>query len=235
MFFKNKKIIWTSVLEAINDTPEVHIKKTKDILPEWFKNIPVYDNPKARPFDRIKTVKTCPSFSEIFNEGFVMVSPTDIYINVKDDGTYFWQTPNEHIALEPHTTEQYFKYANVPNAKFILKLVSSWFCFTPKGYSLRQLPMFYEDNPDFYVPYGTIKTDQSHEINPQLIFTNKKKEIIIKQGQPLATYIPFKRSDKLEMSIEKPQKYMSKILQGRFWISGSSWRSNYHKFKDNVI
>lgn len=230
MFNKNKKIIWTNSLEEINNIPELHIKHTKEIIPEWFKNTPIFDNPKEIIPYRVKTVKTCPSFAEIFNEGFVMVSPTDIFITA-GEGTYTWQTPNSKIYMELHTDEQYLKYANVPNAKLVLKLVSGWMCFTPPGYSVRQLPLFYEDNPDFYVPYGTIKTDFNHEINPQIIITNNKKEIFIKQGQPLCTYVPFKRNDKLNLSIESNKKYLQKIKDKRFWISTSTYRSNYHKFK----
>lgn len=231
MFRKNKKIIWTNSLEEINNIPELHIKPAKEVIPEWFKNTPIFDNPKDTIPNKIKTVRTCPSFTEVFNEGFVMVSPTDIFITVNDEGMYTWQTPNEKIFIELHINEQYLKYANVPNAKLVLKLVTGWWCFTPPGYSIRQLPLFYEDNPDFYVPYGTIKTDVNPEINPQIIITNNKKEIFIKQGQPLCTYIPFKRNDKLNLSIESNKKYLQKMKDKQFWISGSSYRSNYHKYR----
>ena len=230
MFRKNKKIVWTNVVEEINNIPELHIQPAKKVIPEWFKNTPIFDNPKSTIPKKTRTVKTCPSFAEIFNEGFVMVSPTDIFITVNDEGMYTWQTPNEKIYLDLHNNEQYLKYANVPNAKLVLKLVSGWWCFTPPGYSIRQLPLFYEDNPDFYVPYGTIKTDISPQINPQIIITNKKNEIFIKQGQPLCTYVPFKRNDKLDLSIESNKKYLQKIEDNKFWISGSSYRSNYHKY-----
>ena len=230
MFRKKNKIVWTSIHEEINNIPELHIKPTREFIPEWFKNTPIFDNPKAVIPNREKTVRTCPSFTEIFNEGFVMVAPTDIFITVNEQGMYSWQTPNEKIYMELHSEAQYLKYANVPNARLVLKLVSGWWCFTPSGYSVRQLPLFYDDNPDFYVPYGTIKTDLNHEINPQIIITNKKDKIFIKQGQPLCSFVPFKRNDKLNLSVESNKKYLQKIQDKKFWIAGSSYRSNYHKF-----
>lgn len=235
MFFKkNKKIVWTNLIDGLIETPQVHIKTMKEFTPEWFKDLPVHHKKGGNPLFNTKTVKTCPSFSEVFNEGFVLVSPCDIWIKINDNGTFEWATPNADLTIEEHPNEQYLNYANVPNAKLVAKLVTRWFCFLPKGYSLRQLPMFYAHDkpPQYYVPYGTIKADQSHEINPQLIIAEGVKELNIKQGEPLCVYIPFKRNDKLKLSIEKKTKWMDKIKHNRFWISGSAWRSNYHKFKN---
>lgn len=222
-----KKIIWTTSIQEIEDTPELHIKKTKEIIPDWFKKIKVYQGDGF--LDRIRTVKTCPSFAEIFNEGYVMVSPVDIYVNIKKDN-YEIAVPNGIFKFEDHSQEQFLKYANIPNAKYISKFISSWHCITPKGYSLRQMPMFYEEQPDFYVPYGVVKTDYSHEINPQLIFNGEVKEILIKQGQPLAIYVPYKRKDKLDLSIESFEKHKRKINSAWFYTTGSTFRSNYHKY-----
>lgn len=222
-----KKAIWTSSVQQLIDTPELHIKNTKNVIPDWFKKIKVYDGDKF--LDKIRTVKTCPSFSEIFNEGFVMLCPTDIYIDVKEK-YYEWRIPSSLFTLEEHPDEQFLKFANIPNATYVTKLISSWHCITPKGYSLRQIPMYYEEQPDFYVPYGTVKTDYSHEINPQIIINGDKKEILIKQGQPLAMYVPFKRKDKLNLSIEDYKVHSRKIEQSTFYTSGSTFRSNYHKY-----
>lgn len=229
MFRKNKKIVWTNVVEEINNIPELHIQPAKKVIPEWFKNTPIFDNPKSTIPKKTRTVKTCPSFAEIFNEGFVMLSPVDIYINVGEN-CYEWKIPSPLFRLEEHPKEQFLKFANIPNASHVTKLISSWNCITPKGYSLRQMPMFYEEQPDFYVPYGVVKTDYSHEINPQLIFNGDKKEIHIKQGQPLAIYVPYKRKDKLNLSIEDYSIHNRKIKQSSFYTSGSTFRSNYHKY-----
>ena len=35
--------------------------------------------------------------------------------------------------------------------------------------------------------------DFYYEVNPQLLFHSKEEEIIIKQGDPIACYIPYKR------------------------------------------
>tara|TARA_R100001463_G_scaffold38155_1_gene81918 strand:+ start:169 stop:843 length:675 start_codon:yes stop_codon:yes gene_type:complete len=222
-----KKIIWTTSIQELSDTPELHIKNTREVIPSWFKKIKIHEGKNF--LDKIKTVKTCPSFAEIFNEGFVMLSPVDIYINVKEN-YYEWRIPSPLFRLEEHPKEQFLKFANIPNASYVSKFISSWNCITPKGYSLRQMPMFYEEQPDFYVPYGVVKTDYSHEINPQLIFNGDKKEIHIKQGQPLAIYVPYKRKDKLNLSIEDYSIHNRKIKQSSFYTSGSTFRSNYHKY-----
>ena len=69
--------------------------------------------------------------------------------------------------------------------------------YAPKGYSVYQMPMFYHFNQmkDWYVPYGVIGIDTHHEINQQIMYISDKKELIIKKGTPLATYVPFKREE----------------------------------------
>jgi len=224
-----KKIVWTNKIQEIHDTPELHIQPTRNYIPNWYKNIKIYDGYKF--INRIRTVKTCPSFSDIFNEGFVMLSPVDIYIDVKKDH-YEWKIPSSYFTIEDHPKEQFLKYANIPNAKYVLKFISGWNCISPNGYSLRQLPMFYDEQSDFFVPYGVVKTDFSHEINPQIIINGKVKEILIKQGTPLAMYIPYKRKDNLKLSIENYDQHKRKIKQSSFYTSGSTFRSNYHKYKN---
>ena len=227
-YVNNKKIIWTSSIQELNEINSLKIQPAKNFIPNWYQNTNIYNNKKLDIPNRIKTIKSCPSFYNIFNEGYVMVAPVDIYIKVFDEH-YEWTIPNENIYLEDHAKDQFVELSKISNIKYISKLVSSWHCITPKGYSLRQIPMSYH-NFKFSVPYGVVNTDYSHEINPQIMFNNNIKNIYIKQGQPLALYIPFKRNDKLKLKIENYNQHKNKIKKSKFLISGSTFKSNYLKY-----
>ena len=154
----------------------------------------------------MKTAKKCPSFIDVFNNGFVIPAPCDLFLqydnekeewNVETGLKFSGRNPNEtfEINFSVHPTQQYLDH--VPNApyEYIFKLDNLWSVITPKGYSIMQLPMFWHHNPDFEVAYGIIHTDQYHQINIQIMMRKGLKEIEIKMGEPLCYIVPYKREE----------------------------------------
>lgn len=233
-----KKVIFTSSNSLLNEFPELYPQPARNFIPDWYKNMPINSPPmemeyKPKKISFSKTVKTCPSFMEIFNEGFVMVAPIDIWIRVEKDGSWEWKTNDDQFTLDLHADFQWLNHIPNKNKKIkkVFKFNSPWHAITPKGYSLRQMPMMYDyENSDFFVPYGVIKTDLHHELNPQICYTSKDNEILIKRGQPLNYLIPYKR-EKYTMSVEPIDKYANTINRQKLYVR-SSFRSNYHRYKD---
>ena len=73
-----------------------------------------------------------------------------------------------------------------------------------------------------YLP-GLFDTDKIHEVNLQLIITSSDKEILIKQGTPLAIYIPFKRqSYQLNIvDMNKNKKYIQRFKKYYVKLNGA--------------
>lgn len=227
-----KKIIFTSNLDVLNDFPELHPQPAKNFIPKWYKDLSPRgdkDYPRANLINLARTVKTCPSYMDIFNEGWVLVSPCDIWITVKDDGYWEWKTSSSAFELKEHGDFQMIDHLPNKPIKKILKFNNPWHAITPKGYSIRQIPLLYHyENTDFFIPYGVIKTDKHHELNQQICFISDKEEILIKRGQPMNYIIPYKR-EKIKMVVEDYNLHYKKIDKSKMYVS-SSFRSNYHRF-----
>lgn len=224
--------------QILLDFPELYPQPSRNFIPKWYKNMPINDieetektlAPKLFPYYR--TIKTCPSFIEIFNEGFVIVSPCDMWFKVSNNGEWAYETSSNIVDIEPHHETQFTKYApDTSNVKMIFKIVMPWYAVAPKGYSLRQLPLIYDYNPDWHIPYGVIRADNYYSLNPQILITSKNEEILIKRGEPLYCLVPYKR-EKFKMDIVKFDDKLNKDLLRQDVYIKSSFRSMYHRYND---
>lgn len=232
-----KKVKFFTNNEKLLNFPELHPQPARNFIPDWYKKTPVDDKsfhdyiPKLIPIGR--TIKTCPSFMEIFNEGFVLVAPCDIWMRVEDDGTWQWKIPTNDYELVEHHDIQMVNHLPEKNIKKIFKFISPWFAQTPKGYSMRQIPMVYhyKQMKDWHIPYGVIKTDKHYFLNNQICITSDSNEVLIKRGDPLNYLLPYKREKfKMDISLITEQQY--KDLDKQTYENLSQFRSRYHRYED---
>lgn len=194
MGINNPRVIFSSP-NNLELSEKTIIKPAKYFIPKEFKNMP-YSLDEKDLMQQKKTAKSCPSFVEILREGYVIPSPCDIYLSYnKEIDNWKWQVPSAYdwMDISIHPPFQFKDYYKDTNIKYVFKINSLWNVYTPKGYSVRQIPMFYHNNKDFEVAYGVIKSDVFHQINPQILFISDKDEIIIEKGTPLCYIVPFKR------------------------------------------
>lgn len=235
------QIKWTSLEKTLMNIKDLHPQPAKKYIPEWYKKTPVTNN-KKRKMENIqnykklmpigRTVKTCPSFHDVFEDGIVLLSPCDIFFSYKDD-KYEWQISvnSQYINCEFHESEQFLNHYLDKSIKAVFKINMPYLFETPKGYSIRQIPYMYADHTDWYVPYGIVDSDKYHEFNPQILFTTSKDEILIKRGQPLCYLVPFKRENVKIKTLSKAkdaQKLIEKYYTTQF-NNATSFRSQYHK------
>jgi hypothetical protein len=220
--------IWSMMpgLEAIE--PPVPMK---ECIPDWFKNMPK-DVPGAEMLHP-GTAKRCPSFIDFFNQGYVIKLWCDLYVDIDDSGNFKIKVPENSYLFETHPNDQFLNY--IPDKKtysLIIKGVCPWRIETPPGYSVLQLPIFYDFNKDFTVLPGTIWTDIHHEINQQIAFY-KPGEYLIKRGTPLAVYIPFKR-EKITYTISMlTEEIMLKSQRAYHWWSGK-FKNGYREHQNLI-
>ena len=183
------KIEFVSFIEGLESIEECRPKSAKHFIPQWFKDIP-----SSKP----STVKICPSFPDYFSMGYVLPMWTDIRLHFdKNTEEWRWNTPSNIFAADVHENTQFMNYVTPNyqgiNGQFVFKMICPWRIFTPPGWSVLQLPLFYNFNKEFSTLPGIVDTDIHHQINQQILYHGDGKEIEIKRGTPLALYVPFKR------------------------------------------
>ena len=207
LFLPKKKptIEFYSHIEGLFDLEHLRPQKGMKHIPEEYHSIPSnygqewYKHDAERD-EWCRTAKQCPSFVDVFREGYVIVAPCDIWLWTDGDA-FKWKTALDFVNISIHADNQLKDYFQDSTIKKIFKIDNVWKIRTPKGYSIRQIPLFYHFNPDWQVAYGLINTDTYHELNVQIIFTSEKEEVFIKQGDPLCYIVPFKREKLLDMEI----------------------------------
>lgn len=198
MFNKNKKNIieyWTRIPE-LDSIEDIRPQPLKNYIPEWWKNMPTKTNNGSG------TAKVCPSFTDVFSSAYVLPMWCDTLFKINGSNLY-WETPNKKFEWEHHENDQFLDHATTwfrQNVRCVMKPSCPWFVKTPPGYSIYQLPIFYDFNEDFTTLPGIIHTDVYHQINPQVLLFSDKESFLIKRGTPIAIHFPFKRS-KLKLTV----------------------------------
>jgi hypothetical protein len=198
--FKKKEepfIKFSTPFKGLENIESCRPQPAKNFIPQWYTKTP--PTPKDDHYTKLipqsKTVKLCPSFTDIFHNGFVIPAHCDMYFRWTDGQEWEWATSYEDYEVQLHHDVQMKDYTpESANIKKIFKIISPWRIMTPPGYSVYQVPLFYHYNPDWYIPYGSINSDKHHIVNQQVVITSEtKKQIMIKQGDPLCYYVPYKR------------------------------------------
>ena len=231
-------IEFVSMVPGLTLVEECLPKRTSKFVPEWWKKTPLLSKELESYFDpELKhTVKNCPSFPEYFGEGFIVPMWTDSVLRYEQDtDTWAWQTRNSNYSWELHSKAQlgpHFHPRFYGKSGFaVFKALCPWRMKTPLGYSVLQLPVFYDLNPDFTVFPGVIRTDNWGYINQQVLLHSDKTEVFIPRGTPLAQYIPFKRTKyeyEVREATEEDKLFFAK--QDAHITTKFIGSSEYHKF-----
>lgn len=182
----------------------IHPKHISKVIPEWYKSTPnnISSQNTFKYLSKKRTVKSCSSFINVFNNGYIVFSPCDIILKYsKDQNIYNWETSYAWRTMFPdqenisfHDNSQMIDYLpKKAEDQFVFKINLPLTIFTNKDYKTIQQSVPYSYNNDWYVPYGIFDTDKIHELNLQIIITTNEKEILIKKGTPLAHYMPIKK------------------------------------------
>ena len=203
---KNDIIFWTKEVGL----PEIEpIKPSQYYIQEWFQKTPTWLEERVVKIDT-PTIKACPGIADFFKLGYVIPLWCDLYIDVREDGTWTWRTKHTRFQFDWHMPWQYKDHLSEEvqhNVQIILKAYCPWFAKTPKGVSLLQLPMSYHFDSRFSLMSGIIRTDAHHHLNQQLVIHNLG-ETFIPRGTPLGMYVPINREKyNLIVREETPQDF----------------------------
>lgn len=227
---KKLSVVYGHAFEGWYNNEELHPQPISNFVPDWYKNVKP-DNLPGRLLDytiKRKTVKTCPSFVDIWREGYVILSPQDYVIKANKDNYEYesyhdFSRITEDTNVSSHAPEQMLKFYDDKSIFGILKINLPLFVFTEPGVSVRQMHFPYSPTTPFEVAYGVIKSDYIHNINIQILIRSDE-EFVIKQGQPLAVHIPY----------ERKESTMENVFLGRDKKYNKLLSKNLFKYKGNL-
>lgn len=207
--------IWTDV-PALSLLPEVRPRRVNRYTPNWWKDMPAGDF-------GAKTAKVCPGISDTFSTGIVIPAWSDTrFFRVDDDEwRWGWHSPSSNTVWGLHPRHQFIDH--VPSwaggkIDAVFKAINPWHIKTPVGYSVYQMPLFYQFNENFTPLPGIIDSDIYHTMHIPIAFhpSPDVDEVFIRRGEPLAMYFPFKR-DSFEIEVreetEEDRLLMKKVEQ----------------------
>ena len=231
------KVKYIITNEVFFHSKELHPQPIKNFIPDWLKSMPiekVSDNIISNWQRRIRNVRSCPSFIDIYKEGHVLVAPTDIRI-WKDGDIWYWRTPYDLFPFEKdaenvtfHEDKQMKDHLPTSSkTKVIFKINFPMFMTVSKGYNIRVLPVPYQYENDWNVTPGVFNPSNISQCNLLFEYTSDKDEILIKQGTPLAVHIPYKREKhSLDIELYNPKKH-NKIKYKNMLLINGRFHSSY--------
>jgi hypothetical protein len=183
-------------------------------IPNWYKDLESYISGEKKPDGQggnSATAKRCMPIFDSITAGYIIVSPADVWVSIKEGVQFFeWssldlikfhpiaQAPN-HPARKPHDYPKWINY---------------WGIRTPKGYSTMFVQPFHRESVFTILP-GIVDTDEYYApVNFPMVINDPGFEGLIPKGTPIAQIIPFKR-DSWEMKFgdKKELKELIKITE----------------------
>lgn len=219
MFFKvnQRKIIFTDTTNIGLESPMPSSK----IVPEWYKETKSYINGERKPTGEGQTsatIKRCMPVFDAITSGYIIQSPADVYVSLKDGVQWFEWSDLGLISFHP--IEQALLHPQKNNFPYP-KWNNPWGITTPKGYSTLFVQPFHRESVFTILP-GIVDTDQyTAAVNFPFVINDPAFEGLIPKGTPIAQVIPFKRDSwTMELGNRKDleaQAKVSKKLQSKFF------------------
>lgn len=211
------KIIFTNTFGSDLEQP----KPASKSVPNWYKNMQsYYDNEKKPNGDgsTSATIKKCIPVFDSITAGYIIESPADVWVSIKDGGQWFEWSDFGLITFHPiqqapeHPLNNSFAYP---------KWMNPWSISTPNGYSTLFVQPFHRESVFTILP-GIVDTDQyTPPVNFPFVVNDPSFEGLIPKGTPIAQVIPFKR-ESWNMSIGNKKDLMAqnkitRKLQSKFF------------------
>jgi hypothetical protein len=183
-------------------------------IPEWYKGMESYIGSDKKPDGNAgttATVKRCMPVFDAIVAGYVITSPADVWVSIKDGLQYFEWSTLGLIAFHP--IEQAPDHP-ARNKHAYPKWINHWSIRTPKGYSTLFVQPFHRDSVFTILP-GIVDTDEYFApVNFPMVINDPEFEGLIPKGTPIAQVIPVKRDDwNMSFGSEKEYVEQAKVTQ----------------------
>lgn len=162
-------------------------------IPDWYKDMESYIGGEKKPGGEgttLATVKRCMPVFDAIVAGYIITSPADVYVSLKDGQQYFeWSTLG---LIQFHPVAQAPEHP-AKNKHAYPKWMNYWAIRTPKGYSTMFVQPMHRKSVFTILP-GIVDTDEYYApVNFPMVINDPEFEGLIPKGTPIAQVIPFKR------------------------------------------
>jgi hypothetical protein len=186
----NKIIKFTNAI-GFNDIEKP--KPASAFIPDWYKNIDSYVSGKKATSGNgttTGTIKKCIPVFDAITSGYIITSPADVMVTIKDGQQYFEWSNFGLISFHP--IEQAPEHPNLKPYAYP-KWMNPWAIKTSKGYSTLFVQPFHRESIFTILP-GIVDTDAySAQVNFPFVINDLNFEGLIPKGTPIAQVIPIKR------------------------------------------
>jgi hypothetical protein len=202
------RITFTNTYNCDLEQPKLASK----LIPDWYKKTNSYMNDGKKPQSDGKTpatIKRCMPVFDALTAGYIIESPADVFVSIKDGEQWFEWADFDLVKFHPieqaenHPAKKPFAYP---------KWINPWSIKTPKGYSTLFVQPFHRESVFTILP-GIVDTDTyTPPVNFPFVINDPSFEGLIPRGTPIVQIIPFKRDNwKMELGNEEDLKAMEKI------------------------
>ena len=209
------------------------------LVPEWYKNTESYTSGEKKPSGdggTTATIKRCMPVFDALTAGYIITSPADVFVSIRNNGQWFEWADFGLISFHPveqapeHPDKKPFPYPKWNNP---------WAISTPKGYSTLFVQPFHRESVFTILP-GIVDTDQyTAPVNFPFVINDSAFEGLIPKGTPIAQAIPFKRDSwTMELGDKKDleaQAKVSKKLQSKFFDRYKSMFWTKKEYKQGTL
>jgi hypothetical protein len=158
-------------------------------IPQWYSDTPMIRGGGTRrthPSDEV-TVRGCIPFLEGMTTGWVMKTPTDIYITRESKGTLSVVTPTDRTVVQSRDMVQGMELGPTD---FLLSINTFWSIKTSPGYLTYNLPLLNKFDSRFRTMSGLIESDSYQDTHKvELLWREDSPEGHIPAGTPISQVI----------------------------------------------
>lgn len=211
------KITFTDTTNSNLEPP----KPASKLVPDWYKQMESYIGGSKKPNGKgitTATIKRCIPVFDAIVAGYIIESPADVWVSLRDGIQYFeWAN---YSLIDFHPIEQAPTHPQ-RNPHSYAKWNNCWAIKTPKGYSTLFVQPFHRESIFTILP-GIVDTDQYlSQVNFPFVINDPNFEGLIPKGTAIAQVIPFKR-ESWDMKIGNKKdlqqiKNVSNILTNKFF------------------
>jgi hypothetical protein len=215
------------------------------LVPQWFKDIPVYQKNENSPFnDKLfvengetnYSAKSCIPFLDSLTSGYSFNLWCDLQVRIEKDGFQRITWGNSDVDLSPvlgRLSPEGFPSPNGFNS-LIFSWKSHWGIKTPKGYSCIFTHPFNRTDLPFLTTTGILDTDKWGIWGLQPFHMQKDWEGVIQAGTPIIQIYPFKRDNwnsKIDDSLSEWANYenIRRTSKFRGYYKNKYWNKKYFK------
>ncbi len=203
-------IVFTDITGIGLESP----KPASKVMPDWYKELDSYILKEKKPDGNggtSATIKKCIPVFDAITAGYIIESPADVWVSIKDGQQYFEWSDLSLIQFHPiaqapnHPARKPFDYP---------KWMNPWAVRTPKGYSTLFVQPFHRESVFTILP-GVVDTDTYFApVNFPFIINDPFFEGLIPKGTPIAQVIPIKRDSwKMSLGNKKELDALNKVLR----------------------